>query len=1454
MAPTRKRGACKGKAGVDELKLGDLVLAKVKGFPAWPAKVSRPEDWKRVPDLKKYFVQFFGTQEIAFVAPSDIQAFTLDLKSKLLTRCQGKTVRYFAQAVKEIGEAFEELQDKKSGDSLGDNDQKAILSASDVAYTTAANKIDNVVNVGSKLERCSHLQAGTDQRDEALMSPVEQHNLTSPVIAEKSPHDVALTPIEDHTSNAIKEDAFDSKDKEEMSAWKERVESARCSSSSPYSGTPYVKEQASHGLEGGRRASVEKVLSSQPKSSKDGGFKRKEPGTGSKRKRKEFADHTEVTEFSPNLKAMKPKKIVPGDGPLKRKVVKNLTTEKKKVTVSKSSPNDVLGLKGHADSDHSVQKKDDGQGAEKLDVGADDRSTPAKRPKTIDSAIDAGKVSIHQNGKRNVSAPNPSDRKLETSTDIVIAEIGSSIGPVKGHFGCGSIRDEELSPLVESRSQEVRAVSDASDDQQSAPSRSSKPKRRVIRLQVEGDEDEPKTPLHELPAPKVNASSVLDASLHNGNLEVVDPDREDLSKAAAEDTHIFHKEEVMSAVVLIKSSPNPLPLNATIPKEVHSSASAKELASTIVQTRATEAALILPKKASEVVKDNKLVGEHGADVHSVSPKSAPQMVEQRSARSPIEGSGMVAQSKGQSATGQALKMGHVKMESPRGQVSFKQKKLIAGGERAKGDLKLSGLTESVASVNHKRQKLSNMDGRVEDIKKEKISSLPSIKASDSALSMKHLIAAARNAQMQNFSHGNARATLVPSANVQRGSISSPSTGLPFGPGRKFSSNFVSLSGQEQQLVAQSEFDNGDQEDRRDGLTLEAGGGLVNGVTDVVVNRDAFVGMIETLSRTKESIGRATRLALDCAKHGIANEGWGWGIWGLQHPKVHCTHWPKALHCCGLYNALPSVVDLLICKLENEPNLPRKVDLFFLVDSITQCSHGQKGIAGPSYIPAVQAALPRLISAAAPPGSSARENRRQCLKVLRLWLERKILPESVLRRFIDEIGTSNEDVYGGPSLRRSSRFERNIDDPIREIEGVLDEYGSNATFPLAGFSRRFDDEDEEEEDTPLIPCIPSANASTLVCTSTSPELQKGTATPTDRHHLILEDVDGELEMEDVSGHPKDEKADTMGSSGTEMQECYGNGDFGMVANDMYDVSLQDWSPPLPLDPPPPFPPLPSSPPPPLSPANLPPPPPPLSPSRLPPPPPLPPSLAPPSHLPRSLPPQGSTSSFTSHVLSQPSASQCASYARLVYQTPGVEFSSMPNSNQPMHVANDASQQPARFFPDGAAAPQEAAASCSSEYDNDLYAGSQAALSKQHFQPGHPAGAQAPFHQTWHPQTLANSYPYNRPFIQQNSHPRNSRPYSSTSLHGGRERFVGDERWKAFSADYEADTHHGGWMNGSRRPTTSSTLFGAEGYFPPYADRLHANSVGFQLSAPAGHNNRHIFSSRSRGSRQNGWRPA
>lgn len=52
-----------------------------------------------------------------------------------------------------------------------------------------------------------------------------------------------------------------------------------------------------------------------------------------------------------------------------------------------------------------------------------------------------------------------------------------------------------------------------------------------------------------------------------------------------------------------------------------------------------------------------------------------------------------------------------------------------------------------------------------------------------------------------------------------------------------------------------------------------------------------------------------------------------------------------------------------------------------------------------------------------------------------------MPENLLRRYIDDIEVPNDDVNAGIFLNRPSRAERSIDDPIREIEGMLvDEYG------------------------------------------------------------------------------------------------------------------------------------------------------------------------------------------------------------------------------------------------------------------------------------------------------------------------------------------------------------------------------------------------------------------------------
>ncbi|KAI3931147.1 hypothetical protein MKX01_029337, partial [Papaver californicum] len=291
---------------------------------------------------------------------------------------------------------------------------------------------------------------------------------------------------------------------------------------------------------------------------------------------------------------------------------------------------------------------------------------------------------------------------------------------------------------------------------------------------------------------------------------------------------------------------------------------------------------------------------------------------------------------------------------------------------------------------------------------------------NSILPMKHLIAAAqakrRVSHLQSSTHDSALLSTVFSASAVQGSSPVPAKGtqslLSVSSTVMHTKDLfanrtsTSPSPHNHHITSQHQVDP-ESEEGNVGSRYREPGGSSSDNTEASVIRDAFEGMVETLTRTKESIGRATRLAIDCAKYDLANE----------------------------------VVELLIQKLENEPSFHRRVDLFFLVDSITQCSHGQKGIAGASYIPTVQAVLPRLLSAAAPLGSGAQENRRQCLKVMRLWLERKVLPESLLRRYMDDIEVSKDNSTAGFCLRRPSRAERGVDDPIREMEGLfVDEYG------------------------------------------------------------------------------------------------------------------------------------------------------------------------------------------------------------------------------------------------------------------------------------------------------------------------------------------------------------------------------------------------------------------------------
>ncbi|KAK4441695.1 protein HUA2-LIKE 3 [Sesamum alatum] len=260
---------------------------------------------------------------------------------------------------------------------------------------------------------------------------------------------------------------------------------------------------------------------------------------------------------------------------------------------------------------------------------------------------------------------------------------------------------------------------------------------------------------------------------------------------------------------------------------------------------------------------------------------------------------------------------------------------------------------------------------------------------------------------------------------------------------------------------------------------------------------SFEATIRSLTRTKDNIGRATRVAIDCAKCGFATK----------------------------------VVEILARNLESESSPHKKVDLFFLVDSITQCSGGMKGDAG-MYPSAIQALLPRLLLAAAPPGTSFYENHKQCLKVLRVWLERKILPESVIRYHIRELDALyGSHLMGGSS--RSLRLERPFDDPIREMEGMLvDEYGSNSSIQLPGFCMppmlKDDDIGSESDEERFEAVTPEHNVEKL-------DGETNLVTAVEKRSHILEHVDGELEMEDVAPTCEVEISSTSNISGTDCKQ-------------------------------------------------------------------------------------------------------------------------------------------------------------------------------------------------------------------------------------------------------------------------------------------------------------------------------
>ncbi|KAL0420407.1 UNVERIFIED_CONTAM: ENHANCER OF AG-4 protein 2, partial [Sesamum latifolium] len=1049
-------------------------------------------------------------------------AFTIEAKNKLSARCQGKTVKYFAQAVKEICEEFEELQLRnlngvrdKTAQSLASEahsldpvvDDASGVNGNDGSYRKVSScklEIKGSTDVGAALERCSQRQGEVERQDvNPCLSDDVNHSVSPHVSSEKR------NKLYTNTSDLV-------------------MDSVPLSSPSHDS---LVNEDGSHDIKVEGRSSDDdhNELTNGLKTKMAMGSKKK-PAGAIRRNSSSAVPHDHTAEMIQRKWASGGSMKVSSAGNSRSGL--DIGSERKEKRLLKVKRHSETEDNGREDAEVSFEehnkaisrKKIKAQhGREKQRFQTNEASTPGKMSKCADTGDGASMVRARTSKKTDSTSPDVLDDKITGIESKRLTSGGKTENrrPLRLQMSTNdpnfSSDEDDLPPIKRRRrvSEAMSSSASISENKLGGPaSRQSDmvlpnkvrspvmqlpTKRRAVRLFDDEDDESPKTPIHGGFTNKVQSGRLSNKVL---------------SPAAQQGTEKRTRE--LSAAHVISS---PLQDSEKLP-----STEAKPVQ-------------ISPKRSPHSIGGTR----PSAEVQSKHSSKAPANISQKKTPAGENRSGS-ASDRSTSFLAQSL--------------GERSKPASSGDKRKatpKSDLQINDSVVVVGPPNE------NLGERLDGDKDGKTSFLINSKIPDSVMSMKHLIAAAqakkRQAHLQN-SHGNPLLLSFPDADMSARSPSPPPATLAYE-----SSNTLQLGVQGihstsprsdvHQFSSINQHENEELEERRVSSGNQGTGSSLSGGTEAAVARDAFEGMIETLSRTKESIGRATRLAIDCAKYGIANE----------------------------------VVELLIQKLENEPSLHRRVDLFFLVDSITQCSHSQRGIAGASYIPIVQAALPRLIGAAAPTGAGAQENRRQCHKVLRLWLERKILPESVLRRYMGDIGVVNDDASVGLSLRRPSRAERAIDDPIREMEGmVVDEYGSNAMFQLPGLlSAHVFDEEEEYEDsfhTKLCKEVNDASPSELVL-ATSRDPENHSVTPSDRRHCILEDVDGELEMEDVSGHQRDEKPlFTNGTFGLGVLEPNSDGILESAPNNMSAEWLPspEGSPPLPPGSPPITPPLPTSPPP------------------------------------------------------------------------------------------------------------------------------------------------------------------------------------------------------------------------------------------------------------------------------------
>lgn len=439
----------------------------------------------------------------AFVAPADIQSFTNEAKNKLSARCLGKTVKYFAQAVKEICDEFEELQQKKVsgvGDDNGTQTHSSGMQSVDPAVDDALDvsqnngilpecKLETKDSViGSDLEHCPHKQDEVECNDvKPYLSDDVNRSLSPPVSSRKrkklSANDSnllkdSLTVSSPSQHSCKKEDPLDIKVKGSQNELtncdrpKLAMESKKKSQAAVLTsgGSAVPRDRSAEILRRKLAGGIMKLSSSDSKLQLD--------VTGEKREKRLVKEkrHSEA----------------PDDG-------------QKDAKVKSESHNDAI----------SQKKLKVQHGREKQGSQINEASFSAKISKTADTAKYPNLTKAQVNSKSDSRSPNVLDAKMankELKRHTPVEKALPTKLPVVNNTDANHLSDEDDHPPIKRHRRESEAMSgsenrlgtSASQKTDSVlPSKHRSPvvqlsmKRRSVRLCDDDDDDElPKTPIH----------------------------------------------------------------------------------------------------------------------------------------------------------------------------------------------------------------------------------------------------------------------------------------------------------------------------------------------------------------------------------------------------------------------------------------------------------------------------------------------------------------------------------------------------------------------------------------------------------------------------------------------------------------------------------------------------------------------------------------------------------------------------------------------------------------------------------------------------------------------------------------------------------------------------------------------------------------------------------------------